>query len=90
MSKYVSRTSRFKRDVKRLQKRGKNMATLKSVLRMLVEGIPLPVSFRDHLLTGQYKGTRECHIEPDWLLIYESTQDEIVLIRTGTHADLFR
>lgn len=89
MSKRISRTSQFKRDVKRLQRRGKDMQRLKVVLKMLIEDTQLPVRFRDHLLVGQYKGTRECHIEPDWLLIYESAEDEIMLIRTGSHADLF-
>ena len=89
MSKRISRTSQFKRDVRRLQKRGKDAQGLKFVLLMLIEDAPFPVRFRDHLLVGQYKGTRECHIELDWLLIYESAEDEIVLIRTGSHADLF-
>lgn len=89
MNKRISRTSQFKRDVKRLQRRGKDMQRLKVVLKMLIEDTQLPVRFRDHLLVGQYKGTRECHIEPDWLLIYESAEDEIMLIRTGSHADLF-
>lgn len=88
MSRRISRTSQFKRDVERLQKRDKDMQRLKSILQTLVEDMPLPARFRDHLLVGQYKGTRECHIEPDWLLIYESAKDEVVLIRTGTHADL--
>lgn len=90
MSKRISRTSQFKKDVKRVQKRGKDMQKLKTILQMLVLGQSLPAKFRDHLLVGQYKGTHECHIEPDWLLIYEQTADEVILIRTGTHSDLFK
>jgi mRNA interferase YafQ len=64
-------------------------AEFKQVISKLSAGMSLEPRYRDHDLSGQYKGTRECHIEPDWLLIYELTQDEIVLIRTGTHSDLF-
>lgn len=85
----IQRTSQFKRDVKRMQKRGKVFAEFKQVISELSAGMSLEPRFRDHDLSGQYKGTRECHIEPDWLLIYELTKDEIVLIRTGTHSDLF-
>ena len=88
--KAIRRTSLFKRDVKRLQRQGKKLEKLKRVLETLVEGEPLAAKYRDHVLVGQYKGTRECHIEPDWLLIYELTETEIVLIRTGSHSDLFR
>ena len=88
--KTIRRTSRFKRDVKRMQRQGRELEKLKSVLETLVKGEPLAEKYRDHVLVGQYKGTRECHIEPDWLLIYESAETEIVLIRTGSHSDLFR
>jgi len=87
--KQLSRTTQFKRDVKRQQKRGKDFTALKQVLQQLLAGEELAARYRDHVLVGQYKGTRECHIEPDWLLIYEVTDTEIVLIRTGTHSDLF-
>lgn len=86
----TSRTSQFKRDVKRIKRRGKDLDELKKVLQALVRGEKLASTYRDHVLVGQYKGTRECHIEPDWLLIYELAEDEIVLIRTGSHSDLFR
>ena len=56
---------------------------------MALSGNTLEYIFQDHALTGEYKGTRECHIKPDWLLIYELTDEELVLIRTGTHSDLF-
>jgi mRNA interferase YafQ len=88
--KRIQRTSQFRRDVKRLEKRGKEFSKLREVLQSLVSGEELAVQFRDHALVGQYKGTRECHLEPDWLLIYERTETELVLIRTGSHSDLFR
>jgi mRNA interferase YafQ len=86
----IQRTSQFKKDVKRLIKRGNKFEEFKEVISKLSVGEPLESKFRDHILTGQYKGTRECHIEPDWLLIYELTESELVLVRTGTHSDLFR
>jgi mRNA interferase YafQ len=86
----IRRTPRFKRDVKRMQGQGRKLEKLKRVLETLVKGEPLAARYRDHVLVGQYKGTRECHIEPDWLLIYELGETEIVLIRTGAHSDLFR
>ena len=88
--KTLRRTSQFKRDVKRMQRQGREVEKLKRVLEALVKGEPLAAKHRDHVLVGQYKGTRECHIEPDWLLIYELGEVEIVLIRTGSHSDLFR
>jgi len=87
--KAIRRTSQFKRDVRRLQRQGKDVAKLKKVLEDLVEGQGLPADYRDHVLVGQYRGTRECHLEPEWLLIYELADSEIVLIRTGSHSDLF-
>lgn len=89
MTKCVSRTAQFKKDIKLAHKRGKDLNKLKEVLQLLVSSSPLPSKLRDHFLVGQYKGTRECHIEPDWLLIYEASEEEIVLIRTGSHNDLF-
>jgi len=88
--KTIRRTSQFKRDVKRMQRQGREVEKLKRVLEALVKGEPLAAKHRDHVLVGQYKGTRECHIEPDWLLLYELGETEIVLIRTGSHSDLFR
>ena len=87
--KAVSRTTQFKRDVKRVQRQGKDMEKLKRVLESLVKGERLAPEYRDHVLVGQYKGTRECHLAPDWLLIYELAGSEIVLIRTGSHSSLF-
>lgn len=86
----IRRTSQFKRDVKQMQRQGKDLGKLKKVLESLVKDEKLSQKYRDHVLVGQYKGTRECHIEPDWLLIYELAESEVVLIRTGSHPDLFR
>ena len=86
----IRRTAEFKRDVKRMQRQGKDLGKLKGALESLVEGEGLAAEYRDHVLVGQYKGTRECHFEPDWLLIYELAESEIVLIRTGSHSDLFK
>jgi mRNA interferase YafQ len=83
------RTSQFKRDVRRMLRRGKDMARLKEALAALACGEALALKCRDHVLVGQYKGSKECHLEPDWLLIYELTDDEVILIRTGSHSDLF-
>jgi mRNA interferase YafQ len=86
-----SRTSQFKKDVKRADKRGKDMAQLKAVLELLIEGEPLPLEFKDHPLRGNFAGSRDCHIEPDWVLIYTLTEKDthIRFERTGTHSDLF-
>ena len=88
-AKTLRRTSQFKRDAKRSARRGKDIAKLRTVVEALAAGRALDARLRDHALAGGYRGSRECHIEPDWLLIYEATDDEVVLIRTGTHADLF-
>ena len=85
----IRRTSQFKRDVERMKKRGKDLSKLREILEKIISGQQLEAKCRDHVLVGQYRGTRECHIEPDWLLIYELAQSEVVLIRTGTHTDLF-
>lgn len=78
-------TNRFRRDVKRMEKRGKKMDKLKGTIRLLVDGEELPERFRDHQLVGNFKGRRECHMEPDWLLIYKLSDEEILFERTGTH-----
>ena len=87
-----SRTSQFKKDVKRADKRGKDLATLRVVLDLLIEGEPLPAEYKDHPLRGEFAGSRDCHIEPDWLLIYTLTENgaHVCFERTGTHSDLFR
>ena len=81
--------SAYKKDLKRIVRRNYDMDRLASVLNALREGRELPAARRDHRLKGEWAGWRECHIEPDWLLIYCVTEDEVLLARTGTHADLF-
>ena len=84
-------TKIFQKDLKRIQRRGYDLSLLTTVIRYLAEGEPLPPKYRDHWLVGDYKGCRECHVTPDWLLIYEIDQDTLFLYltRTGTHSDLF-
>ena len=85
-----SRTSVFKKDVKRAGKRGWNLAKLKTVLELLIEGENLPPHFKDHPLRGDYAGSRDCHLEPGWILIYSLEANHVRFERTGTHSDLFR
>lgn len=82
-------STRFKKDFKACVKRGYKMTLLQQVIDTLRIPDALPVKNRDHNLSGNYSGYRECHIEPDWLLIYKQTDTELRLDRTGTHADLF-
>ena len=91
--KYIIRpTSRFQRDLKRAAKRGYHTELLTAVIKKLGDGVPLEQRYRDHALAGDYAGCRECHITPDWLLIYEIDGDTLLLylMRTGTHSDLFK
>jgi mRNA interferase YafQ len=85
----VIRGTQFKRDVKLAERREKNMAKLQEVILLLVDGAPLPLRYRDHALSGDWKHHRDCHIEPDWLLLYKIDGNDLYLVRTGTHADLF-
>ena len=84
-------SNKFQKDLKRVQRRGYDMSFLTSVLKLLAAGDALPIKYRDHALAGNYEGCRECHITPDWLLIYEVTEDSLILYltRTGSHSDLF-
>ena len=84
-------TSRFKKDYKLAQKRGLDISALEKVVEMLADGQSLPDEYHDHPLIGNYSGCRECHITPDWLLIYKFFESVLVLelSRTGTHSDLF-
>jgi mRNA interferase YafQ len=86
-------STQFRRDVKRAEKRGRDMHKLKELLRLLIDGEPLPPRYKDHLLKQNWQGYRDAHIEPDWLLIYalfESADGPVVRFeRTGTHSDLF-
>ena len=84
-------TTKFQKDLKRIEKRGYNILLLTEVIKKLANGEQLPEKNKDHNLSGEYSGCRECHITPDWLLIYEIADDELILYltRTGTHSDLF-
>lgn len=84
-------TKKFNKDRKLIIKRGYNIQKLKDVIALLRENTPLPAKYLDHALSGNYAGYRECHIEPDWLLIYKIKNDTLTLVlsRTGTHSDLF-
>lgn len=84
-------TTKFVKDVKRIKKRGKDVNKLIDTVRLLSEETVLPERLHDHALTGDFIGMRECHIEPDWLLVYKIDHDVLVLttIRTGTHSDVF-
>lgn len=88
--KQVIQSGRFKRDFKRILKRGYDAKKFKEVLELLVADESLPARCRPHKLVGDYVGLWECHIEPDWLLVYDLSDDLIVLTATGTHADLFK
>ena len=84
-------TNKFDRDLRRISRRNKNLSKIKSIMTLLLAGEKLPPRNRDHTLIGNYAGRRECHIEPDWLLIYKIDEDskEIIFERTGSHSDLF-
>lgn len=87
----VKPTSKFQKDLKKVQKRGYDISLLTNVIKKLANGEVLPEKNRDHALSGNYAGLRECHITPDWLLVYEIDDESIILYltRTGTHSDLF-
>ena len=84
-------SNRFKKDLKTAQRRGFDMSLLRTVINDLAEEKPLAPKYRDHELSGEYRGFRECHVQPDWLLVYriEHRELELFLFRTGTHSDLF-
>ena len=83
-------TTQFKKDYKRIKKQNKNLSKLRAVIEKLVEGQVLKPKYRDHQLSGNWHGHRDCHIEPDWILIYKVTDNDLYLERTGTHSDLFK
>ena len=85
----ITWTSQFKKDFKVASKRNTSLNKLKRIIDTLQNENPLPPKNKDHKLKGNYRGFRECHIEPDWLLIYKTTKSELILVRTGTHSDLF-
>ena len=85
----IARSTAFKKDVKRAEKRGKDMGKLRAVILLLLSDHELDPRYRDHPLKGAWTGYRDLHIEPDWLLLYRLSEDELMLARMGTHADLF-
>lgn len=87
--KKIIQTNQFKKDIKKLKKRGKDINKLQLVLYKLSHDIKLEKFYRDHSLGGNWKECRDCHIEPDWILIYSVAHDSLVLFRTGSHSDLF-
>lgn len=86
----IRRTTQFKKDIKRMLKRGKDLERLLNVVQELAEGHTLDAVYLDHQLKGQYRRKRDCHLEPDWILIYALEDQDLVLYRTGSHADLFK
>ncbi len=91
MNYIIKPTSKFQRDLKRVFKRGYNISLLTDIIKKLAVGEQLPQKYKDHALTGDYKGCRECHITPDWLLVYEISGSDLILYltRTGSHSDLY-
>jgi mRNA interferase YafQ len=88
--KEIIQTNRFRRDLKRIRKRGYDLRKLGTIINLLATGEPLPDRHRPHKLSGEFGGLWECHVEPDWLLVYDVTEQLVELAATGTHADLFR
>jgi len=87
----VETSKRFRKDIERCIKRGLDEENLWKVVDMLAMNMVLPARYNDHRLLGEFSGYRECHIEPDWLLVYKKEKDDLILVltRTGTHSDLF-
>jgi len=83
-------THQFKKDIERIQKRGKNLEKLKIIIHSIIAEDILDPLHRDHKFIGKWQGRRECHVESDWLLIYKIDEERVVFERTGTHSDLFR
>lgn len=90
MARSIRQSTRFRRDIKRLQRQRKDLFRLEVVVNNLVGNAPLAEQYRDHALKGNWKGLRECHIQPDWLLVYRIEGEELQLVRTGSHAELYR
>ena len=89
MKLILTQTNRFKRQIRTALKRGKNEIKILTVIELLKLNKPLPQKYHDHKLSGKFKDCRECHIEPDWLLIYRLGKNRLELLETGTHADLY-
>ena len=82
-------STRFERDLRRAERRGKDITKLKRLIALLMSGLPLPPGYGDHQLKGNWVGYRDAHIEPDWIVIYKLSGNKVRFQRTGTHADLF-
>ena len=85
----VEISKQFDRDLKKAKKRGANLDELWSIVAILARCDPLPARHRTHRLSGKWKRAWECHIRPDWLLVWHEIDDRLILVRTGTHSDLF-
>ena len=83
-------TTQFQKDLKKMKKRGKDLQKIKAIIKDLVHEKTLKDRYKDHKLVGNYHGRRECHIAPDWLLVYKSSSYDIIFERTGSHSDLFK
>ena len=88
MSLSLLTTTAFEKDLKRVGKQGRNLDKLEAVVNLLQSQQPLPARCRPHPLRGNWTGHWDCHVEPDWLLLYRVTETELVLVRTGSHAEL--
>ncbi len=88
----ITYTTSFKKDFKRVSKQGKNLILIAQVIQKISNQVTLDKKYKDHLLIGNYKGKRELHLAPDWLLIYEINQEEneLIIYRTGSHSELFK
>lgn len=85
----LTQTAQFKKDLKKQVRRGKDPERVLAVVRILKDGKELPERYKDHPLKGRWSNRRDCHLEPDWILIYKISPEELRLERTGTHSDLF-
>lgn len=83
-------TNKYKKDLEKSKKQGRDIEELKKVIELLINGKSLPQKYKDHKLSGNYKDCRECHIKSDWLLIYTITDKELILERISTHSELFK
>ena len=89
MSRELTFTSKVKKDLSRMRKQGKDHEKLFAFVQLLLDEQKIPDKYKNHGLIGEWKGCRECHLEPDWLFIYSISNDEIIAHRTGSHAELF-
>ena len=85
----VVTTRKFDREAKRVVRRGKDWGKMEEVVSRLMQRLPLEYKHHDHQLSGKLKDRRDCHVEPDWVLLYQVTETELILERTGTHSDIF-